>query len=248
MKRLILNLLQALGLFAVAVVTLLLLTSLAGVPWLKKGITHGALVLTVVAYSRLHRLRLLSSALAWNARASWSCLAGLAAGAGTTALVFSGLRLSGETVGDGPAPEAAWVVGTAAFYTLVAFGEECFFRGLLLRLFAERTTWPIAALLSSACFSALHGFDPEYYWFGFAYAFLLGMLLCLVVVRTGSLWLPIAFHLAFNFTQSMLGMPDRGGETLYLLSWILSALLVIRALPAIGRQLNGYGGPAPHAP
>ncbi len=93
------------------------------------------------------------------------------------------------------------------------------------------TTWVVAAILSSASFSALHAFNPEYYWFGFAYAFLLGILLCLVVVRTGSLWLPIAFHVSFNFTQSVLGMPDRGGEILYLLSWVLSLLLVFRALP-----------------
>ena len=237
MIRLLLNLLQVLGLLATAVVTLLLLTSLSGVPWLRKGVLHGALVLTVVAYSRLHRLRLLSDELAWTGQAWRWWGAGLAAGAGTTVLVFSGLRLSGEMVGVGPEAKTAWL-GILAFQALVGFGEECFFRGLLLRLFAERTTWLVAAILSSACFSALHAFNPEYYWFGFAYAFLLGILLCVVVVRTGSLWLPIAFHVSFNFTQSVLGMPDRGGEILYLLSWVLSVLLVVRALPASGRERN----------
>lgn len=234
--RLLLDLLKVLGLLAASVVILVVLTSLTGVPWLKKGILHGALVLTVVGYSRLHRLRLLSDRLAWSGRARSWCLAGLATGAGITAVVFAGLRLSGETMTVAPARTAAWFLGLLALSTLVAFGEELLFRGLLLKLFAERTTWIAAAVLSSAGFSALHVLNPEYYWFAFGYAFLLGVFLCLVVARTGSLWFPIAFHLAFNFTQSLLGMPDRGGELLYLLSWILSVLLVLRALPAMSPE------------
>lgn len=233
MVRLLLNLLQLLGLFAVTVVILLLLTSLTGLPWLKKGIMHSALVLTAIAYSRMHRIPLRSGKLAWSGRARSLCLAGLAAGAATTVLVYSGLRLGGETLGAGSEPSAAWLCGTLAFYAFGAFGEEYFCRGFLLTLFAERSSWLVASVLSSACFAAFHCTNPEYYWFAFGYAFLLGLLLCLLVIRTGTLWFPIGFHLSFNFTQTVLRMPDQGGEILYLLSWILSVLLAFHVVPAV---------------
>ncbi len=72
--------------------------------------------------------------------------------------------------------------------------EELTFRGLMLsRLNKALPKW-LAIAISSILFGVIHG---NFLWF--CYAALLGVILCLVVNRTGSLLSTIMIHMLFNF-------------------------------------------------
>jgi len=71
--------------------------------------------------------------------------------------------------------------------------EEWVFRGLVLRVLKNGMPRPVAVLLCSAAFAALHG---TVVWM--LYTFVLGLLLCVLLECTHSLWACIACHAAFN--------------------------------------------------
>ncbi len=71
--------------------------------------------------------------------------------------------------------------------------EEWVFRGLIYRRLKGATPRVVAVLLSSALFASLHG---TVVWM--LYTLLLGVLLCVLMDKTHSLWACIACHAAFN--------------------------------------------------
>jgi len=93
---------------------------------------------------------------------------------------------------------------TLALTGLVAVGtapvaEELLFRGYLFGGLANRLGFLPAAFLSSALFAANH-FDP-----GSIIPFtMVGMLLCALFWRAGSLWESMAMHMIFNGTSYLL--------------------------------------------
>lgn len=81
----------------------------------------------------------------------------------------------------------------------VGFGEELFARGFIMT--AMRTTGSkIAVFLSSAViFSLIHLANPEYRIVSFINVAILGLIFGYALVRTGSLWLSVGIHSAWNF-------------------------------------------------
>jgi uncharacterized protein len=70
--------------------------------------------------------------------------------------------------------------------------------------------WP-AALFLSVLFGSAHLFNPHHSWLGFTNTVLVGLVLAYMVMRTGSLWMAIGFHFAWNFTLGTLfGLPVSG--------------------------------------
>jgi membrane protease YdiL (CAAX protease family) len=86
-------------------------------------------------------------------------------------------------------------------WTLVAFGEEIFFRGFLLQGIANLIPklsgrWIMAMLLSAALFSVTHLYQGP---IGVGNAFLAGIFLGSLFILNGrSLWLPILAHGVIN--------------------------------------------------
>lgn len=73
------------------------------------------------------------------------------------------------------------------------FVEEFVFRGALLRALQNTLNTPVAVLLSSVLFAVAHVGPIQV-----TYAFVIGVLLCVVRLSSGSLWCSIAMHIAFN--------------------------------------------------
>lgn len=74
--------------------------------------------------------------------------------------------------------------------------EELLFRGFLLPSLARsRLGFAGAALLTTAAWTALHF---TYSIFGLVEVFLIGLYFCWLVWRTGSLWVPMFCHAAYN--------------------------------------------------
>ncbi len=83
---------------------------------------------------------------------------------------------------------------------LAPVAEEVFFRGFLLRgLVASRLRAPGAILLTSVVFMLVHA--GQYDWFDLLQIGVVGVLLGLARVRSGSLLVPIAMHIALNLTS-----------------------------------------------
>ena len=110
----------------------------------------------------------------------------------------------------------------AAFvtYVLVAFAEEVFARGWVFQVL-ERGRGPGAAVIGSAAiFSLLHAFNPGFGLTALLGLFLAGLLFAQAYIVTRQLWLPIAMHLSWNFSEGPLfgfpvsGLPSEGLRTI----------------------------------
>jgi uncharacterized protein len=96
---------------------------------------------------------------------------------------------------------------------LVGLNEEYLFRGYPLQALARGMGfWP-AALLLSLLFGAAHLTKPDENAIDITNIILLGVLLCLTLQRTGSLWLAAGFHFSFDFMQFfVIGTRNGGAE------------------------------------
>ena len=87
-------------------------------------------------------------------------------------------------------------------FLAVAVGEEIMFRGIIFRMIDERwNTW--AALTVSALFFGLVHInnDNATWWSSLAIAIEAGLLLAAAYKWSGSLWVPIGIHWAWNYVQ-----------------------------------------------
>jgi membrane protease YdiL (CAAX protease family) len=93
----------------------------------------------------------------------------------------------------------------------VALFEEFSFRGyLLFTLSTGIGFWPAAATLSLLFGYVHHGNSGES-WLGAFAAGLIGLFFCLILRRTGNLWMAIGFHAAWDWGETYFySVPDSG--------------------------------------
>lgn len=94
-------------------------------------------------------------------------------------------------------PWAMWLVLVVAVI-IAPFVEEVLFRGLLLGALRRRWSFPLAALLVTVVFTALHASQTRTYLPALAGIFICGWVLATLRERSGSLWPPVALHMGFN--------------------------------------------------
>ena len=101
-----------------------------------------------------------------------------------------------------------------AISLLAAQRGEMIFRGVVFRLFEEGFGTTVAVLLSGALFGALHALNPgATLASSAAIAVEAGVLLAAAYALTRSLWIPIALHFAWNFTEGgIFGAAVSGGK------------------------------------
>jgi membrane protease YdiL (CAAX protease family) len=100
---------------------------------------------------------------------------------------------------------AGWLgrVGSLALLLAVAAtGEELLFRGYAFQVLAEAIGAPLAVLMSSATFGALHIFNPEVGFVAVLNIGLAGAIMAAAYLRTRSLWTAIGLHWAWNWMMS----------------------------------------------
>lgn len=87
-------------------------------------------------------------------------------------------------------------------FLTVAVGEEMIFRGIIFRQIDERwNTWT-ALIVSALLFGFMHlPNNGATWWSSLAIAIEAGLMLGAAYKWSGSLWLPIGIHWAWNFTQ-----------------------------------------------
>src|ERR1700719_435286 len=104
-----------------------------------------------------------------------------------------------------------WAVLWLLCLTFVGLFEEFLFRGYsLFTLSSGIGFWP-AAILLSLLFAGVHLQNSGEGRVGVAGVFVVGMLWCFSVRRTGSLWLAVGMHAAFDFGETFFySVPDSG--------------------------------------
>lgn len=97
-------------------------------------------------------------------------------------------------------------------FFMVAVYEEIIFRGIIFRLIDDRWNTAAALIVSALLFGAVHLANPgATLWGAFAIAVEAGLLLGAAYKWSGTLWLPIGIHWAWNFVQgNVLGFAVSG--------------------------------------
>jgi membrane protease YdiL (CAAX protease family) len=104
-----------------------------------------------------------------------------------------------------PMAEQAWILLTGAL------AEELAFRGYPFQRLVEAARPLGAVLVMSALFGAIHLTNPAFSWYAFANTLAIGVLFCLVYLRTRSLWLVWGLHFGWNFVLGVgFGLPVSG--------------------------------------
>ena len=142
-------------------------------------------------------------------------LGGFAGGLAALSLLVLVLLVTGHGVASAGAlsPLGALRYGAewCVVSLLVGLTEELSFRGYLLKTLEHGTGfWP-AALLTSLLFGAVHGHNQGETYIGLLHVMGAGMLLCIAIYWTKSLWLAIGFHAAWDYAENFIyGTRDSG--------------------------------------
>lgn len=121
---------------------------------------------------------------------------------GATSLRPGGLGLSG-----------ALGMGLLQLVTLApaGIGEEVMMRGLAFQALRRRAGDLVAVLVSGSLFGVLHLNNPESSWLASLIIALVGIWFALLAVRTGSLWMSVGVHVAWNWAEGFFfGQPVSG--------------------------------------
>ena len=138
-------------------------------------------------------------------------LIGLLATSSTVLSIFAlhGVRFTSAAI-HGTAILIAAAAWALAFF-LAGLAEEFLFRGYaLFTLTTGMGFWPSAFLLSGL-FGLVHATNGGENILGDVSVISFGLLLCLFLRRTGTLWCAIGFHLGYDWGQTFLfGVPNSG--------------------------------------
>jgi len=96
-------------------------------------------------------------------------------------------------------------------FTVAAAAEELIFRGYVLQALAEGSRRWVAAVLTSLPCAVVHLDNPDVTVVGITNIFLVGIVFSVIYFQTLRLWLPIGFHLSWNWAHGWLWGFDVSG-------------------------------------
>lgn len=121
-------------------------------------------------------------------------------------LHIGALALHGAELGN-------WALIYVVVFVLVALAEEFSARGYMLyTLSAGIGFWP-AAILTALFFGYSHRGNSGEDWIGLLNAGFFGLLACLLLRRTGNLWMPIGLHAAWDWGETFFYGVANSGKT-----------------------------------
>jgi membrane protease YdiL (CAAX protease family) len=104
-----------------------------------------------------------------------------------------------------------WALAWGLTFLAVSLSEEFSFRGYWLFSMSRRMRfWP-AALFLSCIFGVAHLTNHGENVMGLLHVLATGLLFCLMIRRTGTLWFAVGFHAAWDWSETFFyGTPDSG--------------------------------------
>ncbi|AYV65715.1 MULTISPECIES: CPBP family intramembrane glutamic endopeptidase [Niallia] len=107
---------------------------------------------------------------------------------------------------------SAYTISYLLFFILVGFSEELTFRGYIMSTLTdnENSKW-VVYIVSSLIFGIAHLLNPHVAALGIINIFLVGLLFAYMYDKTKSLWMPIGYHITWNYFQgNVFGFPVSG--------------------------------------
>lgn len=185
-------------------------------PWMflmTQGLgTAGGIAGTLVAWRAINKKNPLELGLRGQGK---DFMFGLLLGAVSISMIFFLLLATGNVtmLHSFLSPEFSMFTFTyLILFILVGFFEELFFRGYVMKTMASRGNkkWVIY-VVSAVIFSIIHGANPNVSIFGLINIALVGLLFAYMFDVTKSLWLPIGYHITWNYFQgNVFGFPVSG--------------------------------------
>lgn len=141
-------------------------------------------------------------------------LYGLLLGAASMTCIFFILYFKGDvTLSNSlssPRFTAATFTGLIVFI-IVGIKEELLSRGYCITTLNSMGKPWLSILISSLMFSSLHIFNPNVKMLGLANIVIVGLLFGYMFVKTENLWMPIGYHITWNYFQgNIFGFPVSG--------------------------------------
>jgi len=142
----------------------------------------------------------------------WGALIGV--GVAVAAIAFLGAigfaRITGLPGRFSAGQLVSLLIGHFGWVVFISILEESVFRGMVVREFALRWGWPVAALLGGLFFAAIHLIGifpiltPQLIGTILVAGTAASALFTALYVRSHSLWFPIGFHAGWNFALAAL--------------------------------------------
>lgn len=127
---------------------------------------------------------------------------GLLLGAVSISIVFFTLVLTGNAHVVSWQPQFTTNALTyLLIFILVGISEELFYRGFVIATLRTYQNKWFSILLSSIIFSFIHFFNNEFHFLSFLNIVLIGIVFAYAFIETNSLWLPIGYHILWNYFQ-----------------------------------------------
>ena len=141
--------------------------------------------------------------------------AGLLLGIAAMAFVFINIVLYGgaRVVSWHPQFSAAIVIDLALFI-VVGFSEEILGRGYIMSVLRQTKSVFAVVVISSLTFSLLHLLNNGFTLMPLVNIALAGALFAYMYIKSGNIWMPIGFHITWNYFQGdIFGFAVSGIET-----------------------------------
>lgn len=172
------------------------------------------ILVPILAWKFIEKKPLKDMGFVCNRKGARDFIIGLIFGAATIsavslALIFTGnISLTGSLLN--PKFTAAILIDIV-LYTLVGFGEETLFRGYCMGTINQYNKKWVGIVVSSVLFSLAHAANPNVKPLFFINVVLVGLLFAYMYFKSSSLWLPIGFHIMWDYFEGDIwGLPDSG--------------------------------------
>jgi hypothetical protein len=141
-------------------------------------------------------------------------LAGLLLGTVSMTLAFAVIVLSGSGYVESWTPRLTADTGLyLLLFVAVGLAEEMMTRGYFMSVLRQTKSVPVIVIVSSVLFSLMHVFNASFSLIPFVNIVLVGLLLAYMFLKSGSIWMPIGFHITWNYFQgSVFGFSVSGLE------------------------------------
>lgn len=99
-------------------------------------------------------------------------------------------------------------------FILVGFAEEIYSRGFTMATLRQTRRIPIIFIVSSIIFALLHGTNTGISLIALLNLILIGLLFSYMYYKSGNIWMPIGYHITWNYFQgNVFGFPVSGTKT-----------------------------------
>ncbi len=127
---------------------------------------------------------------------------GLLLGAVLMTLIFALLLATGLIKVD------SWVLKPSTdtylyllIFILVGIAEETFSRGYCMSVMRQTRSVALVLIVPAVIFSLMHISNPGYSLMAFVNIAIAGLLFAYMFIRSGNIWMPIGFHITWNYFQ-----------------------------------------------